>query len=186
MRVRRLALLSCLPAILLALAPAQAAMAEAGDGGASASKKRNCKKRNRKCQRKPKPKPQVPQIRSGKYGTEVDLYLEVDTKARTAGFHFRRPCDTSTGSTGATSGPTVVTAGLPSTKVGSSLTMSGTYTGRTENGLGIATTAWDMSGTFTKTGGFRGKVHYVVDIPPPTPQFLPFHCENTSLEFELR
>ena len=63
--------------------------------------------------------------------------------------------------------------------------MSGTYSGPSESGFGTVTTTWDLHGRFTRVSAFRGTIHFVVDLPPPNSQTLGFHCETTTLEFEL-
>jgi hypothetical protein len=111
-----------------------------------------------------------PRIKSGRY-TEgsSDVYLNVNVKARTVGFHFTLYCNDLFADQWVSSGPKPVKGELTGNRRGATVYADGEYQGAPAVGPGTSQLAfWTLKGRFTSPTRFEGRVEYeAATFPEP-------------------
>jgi hypothetical protein len=107
-------------------------------------------------------------IKGGRYGDgSGNVYLIVRVQPRTASFQFNLPCLDPSGTYSATSGPAPPNGErMASIRPGTSIFLSGIHNGPAPSGSGMEETDWQLSGTFTGSTHFRGKLEFETGVFP--------------------
>ncbi len=114
-----------------------------------------------------------PRIKDGRFeeaGSEGDVYLDVDVKARRVVFHFKLYCWDPFAPQYVTSGPDPGKGGMSGNRRGAKVFVYGEYSGLPASGPGTSQVAdWTLNGKFTTATHFDGRLEYEAATSPPPP-----------------